>query len=375
MSSPVPHQGLSATSAAQRLQEDGPNALPADQRRSLGLIARETLGEPMFLLLLGAGVLYLLLGDLQEGLILFGFVLLVLGLTLYQEGKTEKALAALRDLSSPRALVLRDGQPLRIAGLDVVRGDVLVLAEGDRIAADAVLISGSGVQVDESLLTGEPVPVSKVVAASPDVPVTARPGGDGQSTLFSGTLLVSGHGLARVTATGARSEIGRIGSALQTLKPEPSPLKKQTARLVKVLALLALATSVLLVLAYGLLRGDWLAALLAGIALAMAMLPQEFTVVLTVIPALGAWRLSRQNVLTRRLAAIETLGAASVLCVDKTGTLTENRMTVAQLYAEAAPARLGVWAAEVFQRTQRWLLAAKIRLDGGERVYQRLGRW
>jgi len=221
-----------------------------------------------------------------------------------------------------------------------VRGDLLVLAEGDRIAADAVLISGTEVQVDESLLTGEPVPVDKAIRTGlADVdahPAAARPGGDGQSTLFSGTLLVRGHGLARVTATGARSEIGRIGAALQTLDVESSPLKKQTARLVKVLAVLALITSLLLVLAYGLLRGDWLAALLAGIALAMAMLPQEFTVVLTVIPALGAWRLSKQQVLTRRIAAIETLGATSVLCVDKTGTLTENRMTVAELYAPPA---------------------------------------
>jgi Ca2+-transporting ATPase len=336
-------EGLNATEAAQRLREDGPNALPGDQQRNLWAIARDTLAEPMFLLLLAAGVLYVVLGDLQEGLILFGFVLLVLALTLYQEGKTEHALAALRDLSSPRALVLRGGQPVRIAGHDVVRGDLLVLAEGDRIAADAVLISGTEVQVDESLLTGEPVPVDKAVSTGPaDVdahPAAARPGGDGQSTLFSGTLLVRGHGLARVTATGPRSEIGRIGAALQTLEAEPSPLKKQTSRLVKVLAVLALVTSLLLVLAYGLLRGDWLAALLAGIALAMAMLPQEFTVVLTVIPALGAWRLSRQNVLTRRIAAIETLGATSVLCVDKTGTLTENRMTVAHLYAEAPASR------------------------------------
>jgi Ca2+-transporting ATPase len=334
---------LNATEAAQRLREDGPNALPGDQQRNLWAIARDTLAEPMFLLLLAAGVLYVILGDLQEGLILFGFVFLVLALTLYQEGKTEHALAALRDLSSPRALVLRGGQPVRIAGTDVVRGDLLVLAEGDRIAADAVLISGTEVQVDEPLLTGEPVPVDKAVSTgSVDVdahPAAARPGGDGQSTLFSGTLLVRGHGLARVTATGARSEIGRIGAALQTLEAEPSPLKKQTSRLVKVLAVLALITSLLLVLAYGLLHGDWLAALLAGIALAMAMLPQEFTVVLTVIPALGAWRLSRQHVLTRRIAAIETLGATSVLCVDKTGTLTENRMTVAHLYAEAPALR------------------------------------
>lgn len=332
-------QGLSTAQARQRLLEDGFNALPGDQRRTLQAIIRETLQEPMFMLLLAAGSLYLILGDLQEGLILFGLVLVVLALTLYQEGKTERAMAALRDLTSPRALVLRDGQLVRIAGREVVRGDMLVLAEGDRIAADAVLISGTDVQADESLLTGEAVPVSKVVGVTPATPTrtaAARPGGDGQAYLFSGTLMVKGHGTARVTATGPRSEIGRIGTALETLTAERSPLKTQTARLVKVLAVIAFITSLLLVVAYGLLRGDWLAALLAGIALAMAMLPQEFTVVLTVLPALGAWRLSKQNVLTRRIAAIETLGAISVLCVDKTGTLTENRMTVAELYTQGA---------------------------------------
>ncbi|MEN9396879.1 MAG: hypothetical protein RLZ81_1409 [Pseudomonadota bacterium] len=332
-------QGLSTAQARQRLLEDGLNALPGDQRRTLQAIIGETLQEPMFMLLLAAGSLYLVLGDLQEGIILFGLVLVVLALTLYQEGKTERAMAALRDLTSPRALVLRDGQPVRIAGREVVRGDILVLAEGDRIAADAVLISGTDVQADESLLTGEAVPVGKLVGvttATPTQTAAARAGGDGQAYLFSGTLLVKGHGTARVIATGPRSEIGRIGTALETLTAERSPLKAQTTRLVQVLAVIAFITSLLLVVAYGLLRGDWLAALLAGIALAMAMLPQEFTVVLTVLPALGAWRLSKQNVLTRRIAAIETLGATSVLCVDKTGTLTENRMTVAELYALGA---------------------------------------
>jgi P-type Ca2+ transporter type 2C len=329
--------GLSAAQAAQRLQQDGPNALPTDQQRGLWAIVRETLSDPMFALLLGAGVLYLVLGDLQEGLILFGLVLVVLALTLYQEGKTEHALASLRDLTSPRALVLRDGEPLRIAGCDVVQGDLLLLAEGDRIPADAVLVEGADVQVDESLLTGEPLPVDKLISApvtaTPDAP--AAPSDAAPSKLFSGTLLVRGHARATVTATGARSEIGRIGSALESLTAEASPLRQQTAQLVKTLALIAVVASLCLVGAVGLLKGDWLGALLAGIALAMALLPQEFSVVLTVIPALGAWRLSKHKVLTRRIAAIETLGATSVLCVDKTGTLTENRMTVAQLYAES----------------------------------------
>jgi Ca2+-transporting ATPase len=324
-------QGLSATAAADRLSADGPNALPGGQRRTWLDIILETAREPMFLLLLAAGTLYLIFGELQEGLILFGFVLVAVGLTLYQEGKTERAIEALRDLTSPRALVIRDGQPQRIAGREVVRDDLVMLAEGDRVPADVVLIAGGGLQVDESLLTGEAVPVRKIVATQ--APAPARPGGDDTPFVYSGTLVVAGQGTARVTATGARSEIGRIGTALGTLITERSPLQKQTAKLIRTLALLALALSLSLVVVYGLLRGDWLAALLAGIALAMAMLPEEYPVVLTVFPALGAWRLSKEKVLTRRVAAIETLGATSVLCVDKTGTLTENRMTVARLWA------------------------------------------
>jgi Ca2+-transporting ATPase len=324
---------LTTAQAASRLQQDGPNELPGAAHRSLFSIARETLSDPMFALLLAAGVLYLVLGDLQEGLILFGLVLVVLALTLYQEGKTERAIESLRDLTSPRALVWRDGAAQRIAGRDVVCGDLLVLVEGDRVPADAVLVQGTEVQVDESLLTGEPLPVDKVLG-QPDVAPDKVPP---ESALFSGTLLVRGQGMARVTATGKNSEIGRIGLALGGLSTEVSPLKQQMAKLVKVLALVAVGASLFLFVAFGLLRGDWLGALLAGIALAMALLPQEFTVVLTVIPALGAWRLSKQQVLTRRIAAIETLGATSVLCADKTGTLTENRMTVAELYVPAVP--------------------------------------
>ncbi len=324
--------GLTVSEAARLLAEDGPNALPGGQRRSWLNIIFETAREPMFLLLLAAGTLYLVFGELQEGLILFGFVLVTIGLTLYQEGKTERAIEALRDLTSPRALVIRDGERQRIAGRDVVRGDLVVLSEGDRVPADGMVIEGSGLMVDESLLTGEPVPVRKLAAK--EEPAAARPGGDDTPFAYSGTLVVSGQGKLRITATGPRSEIGRIGTALGTLETERSPLQKQTARLIRTLALLALGMSLLLVLGYGLMRGGWLAALLAGIALAMAMLPEEYPVVLTVFPALGAWRLSKEKVLTRRINAIETLGATSVLCVDKTGTLTENRMTVARLYAE-----------------------------------------
>ena len=323
--------GLASAEAAHRLASDGPNLLASAKGRTLLAIVGETVREPMFLLLLAAGGLYLAFGDLREGLTLFAFVLVTLGLTLYQEGKTERAIEALRDLTSPRALVMRDGRAQRIAGQDVVRGDLVLLNEGDRVPADAVLVATDGLLVDESLLTGEPAPVRKIAASG--TPAAVRPGGDDLPFVYSGTLVVQGQGAARVTATGPRSEIGRIGTALGTLATERSPLQKQTATLVRTLALLALSLSALLVLVHGWMQGDWLQALLAGIALAMAMLPEEYPVILTVFPALGAWRLSREGVLTRRINAIETLGATTVLCSDKTGTLTENRMTVARLMA------------------------------------------
>ncbi len=314
--------GLSSAEAARRLAEDGPNALPGDGGRSWLHIVRETVRDPMFSLLLAAAGLYLLLGELQESLSLALMVCVVIGLTLYQEGKTERAIQALRDLSSPRARVIRDGQAQTLAGRELVRGDLLLLAEGDRVAADAELLSAGELQVDESLLTGESVPVGKSAG--------------GMLALHAGTLVVDGQGLARVTATGPRSQMGQIGHALQNVQAEESPLRRQTRTLVHRLAWLGLGLSVLLVVIQGLMRGDWLQALLAGIALAISMLPEEFTVVLTVLPALGAWRLSHQQVLTRRIAAIETLGATSVLCVDKTGTLTQNRMRVASLHAGGA---------------------------------------
>lgn len=327
--------GLSADEAARRLAVQGPNTLPGEAGRTWRHIALDMLREPMFGLLLSASLLYLLLGDLQEGLILACFVQVILGITLYQEGKTERALQALRDLSSPRARVVRDGQAQWIAGRDLVCGDILLLAEGDRIAADAVLLSGQALQVDESLLTGESVPVHKLpLGLGAQAAQSQIPGQDAGHGLYAGTLVVQGTATARVFATGLKTQMGQIGVALQSVHAEDSPLRRQTARLVTRLAWIGLCVSLTLVLIQGLMHGDWLRALLSGIALAMAMLPEEFTVVMTVLPALGAWRLSREQVLTRRIAAIETLGATSVLCVDKTGTLTQNRMSVAQLHVQ-----------------------------------------
>ena len=322
--------GLSEGEARRRLAQAGPNLLPSARPRNVLAIALQVVREPMLLLLLAGGAIYLALGNPQEALILLVSVFVVMGITIYQERKTERTLEALRDLSSPRALVLRGGKRSRIAGSEVVPGDVLLLHEGDRVPADGVVLQANELAVDESLLTGESLPVEKH-AMTVEPRVMDVPGRGGLAFVYSGSLVVSGFGSARVLATGASTQIGMIGVALRTLDIEDTPLQIQTAALVRMFAVIGLLLCLAVVVLYGSLRGDWLAGLLAGITLAMAILPEEFPVVLTVFLALGAWRISRNKVLTRRMPAIETLGSASVLCVDKTGTLTENRMAVAEL--------------------------------------------
>jgi Ca2+-transporting ATPase len=319
--------GLPGNEARRRLAAEGPNQLPSDERRGALALAAGVLREPMFLLLLGAAAVYLVLGDLREALVLAASVVVVLAITIVQERRTEDALGKLRDLSSPRALVVRDGIDVRIAGSEVVRGDVMRLREGDRVAADALLLESGGLLVDESLLTGESVPV-------------ARAAGD---RVFSGTLVVKATALAQVTATGPRSELGRIGTSLAGVDRGKTSLETETARLVRLFALGALAICVLVGALYATTRDDTLGGILAGITLAMAMLPEEFPVVLTVFLALGAWRISKHGVLTRRMSAIEMLGAATVLCCDKTGTLTENRMTVVEAWTGGSWREAAAW--------------------------------
>ncbi|WP_395018006.1 cation-translocating P-type ATPase [Dongia sp.] len=369
--------GLTAAEAAERLRRFGPNALADPDHRNLARLVLEVLREPMFLMLVVAAGLYLLLGDLGEGLLLGGFAIINLGLVAGQEWRTERVLESLRDLSSPRALVIRDGREQRIAGREVVPGDLVILAEGDRVPADGRLIACRDLQIDESLLTGESVPVRKQAGSETEAAVP--PGGDDLPFVYSGTLVVKGQGLAEVVATGARSEIGKIGVRLATLAPEPTLIQQATARLVQRFAVFGIGVSALVFLLYTALRGGWLEGILAGLTVAMSMLPEEFPMVLTVFLALGALRLSRQKVLTRRAAAIESLGAASILCVDKTGTLTENRMTVACLYAEGgfhdvAPGATAL--PEPFHGVAEFAILASKRhpFDPMELAMQRLGQ-
>ena len=322
-------QGLTSSLAAQRLREEGPNEIARLEHRTFFRIVRDVFREPMFTLLVGAGILYLVLGDLGESLILVGFATLSVAITIVQENRSERVLESLRDLTSPRALVVRDGKEQRIAGREVVRGDLVIVSEGDRIPADSIAVEAEDLLVDESLLTGESVPVRKKAGA--EISDLHRPGGEDTPRVYSGTLVVRGSAQATVSATGKNSEIGKIGVSLGQIDVEPPRLRAQTQRLVRILFATGVVISGAAALLYGLRHGNWLEAALGGIAVGMAMLPEEFPLVLSVFMAMGAWRISKARVLTRRADAIETLGAATVLCTDKTGTLTENRMTVGEL--------------------------------------------
>ena len=329
------HDGLTTAAAAARLKLDGFNELPAPDRRGFFRIFGEVMQQPMLALLIGAGAVYFLLGDRIEALLLLAFACLSIAITIIQETRSENVLEALRNLASPRATVMRDGQRMVIAGREVVRGDLMVVGEGDRVAADALLESSHDLLLDESLVTGESVPVRKAPQLSGTL-VVKHAEGEAKSHVFAGTLVVRGTGTARVTATGAYSEMGRIGRALERIETEQPHLQVQISRLVRNFAIIGVLAGAAAVVLTGVLRGSWLQALLSGIALGMSMMPEEFPLVLAVFMAMGAWRISRARVLTRRAAAIETLGATTVLCTDKTGTLTENRMTVVEIMGSGA---------------------------------------
>ena len=310
--------GLSQAFVLQRQEEEGYNELPSSRPKRTSLIILNILKEPTVYILLVCGIIYFLIGDRQEALMLMGFLVLIIGITVTQEAKAERALEALKDLSSPRALVLRDGSKQRIAGREVVRGDILFINEGDRVAADAEIISDDLISSDESLLTGESIPVDKKKG----------------SKVIAGATIVQGQGVALVIAIGVKTEMGKIGKSIQKTEAESTNLENQTGSLVKQMTWIAAFLCVLVVVVYAVTRGNWLEGALVGLSLAMAIMPNELPAVLAIFLALGAWRLSQRRVLTRKLSAVENLGSVTVLCVDKTGTLTLNQMTIQKIYSQ-----------------------------------------
>ena len=256
--------------------------------------------------------------------------------------------------------MIRDGHQGNVPAREIVLEDLIVLGEGERAPADATLLKGLSLLVDESLLTGESVPVRKLPGSGAVAP--SRPGGDDHANIYAGTLVVRGQGVARVTGIGAGTEVGKIGRALETITSGPTTLQIETRRVVRILASIGIVVCIGVVVLFGILRGDWLRGLLAGLTLAMAILPEEFPVVLTIFLALGAWRVSRVHVLTRRMAAVENLGAATVLCVDKTGTLTWNRMATAAITVDSdiheIPPGSGQSIPEKFHETLEYAILA-----------------
>jgi Ca2+-transporting ATPase len=329
----VAAQGLTDQQAAQRLKRDGPNVLVTAGRRPIARIALQVALQPMFLLLLSTAAVYALLGSAGDAAVLLVSVVAVGSLSLMQEYRAERALEALKELASPRARVLRSGHLQRIASRDLVVGDRLLVGEGDRIACDAQIVEANGLLVDESMLTGESVPVLKSPAGT----------SDGSAHLLrAGTLVVQGDGVALVSATGARTALGQIGGTLSQLAPPPSRLQRELQRVVRRVAVFAVLASIGAALLFTARHGSLVNGLLAGLTLAMAIIPEEFAVVWTVMLALGAWRLARHRVLTRQSQAIETLGTTTVLAVDKTGTLTNNRMELMALATPLETATLAV---------------------------------
>jgi len=324
--------GLTKEAAVNKLKTAGYNELPSSVHTTFLMLIWKVVSEPMFLLLVLCAVLYFILGSLAESLMLLSFVLVIMGITFYQEQKSERALLALRKLSSPRAFVIRDGKGMRIAGRDVVPDDYIVINEGDVVPADAVLIESSHLTIDEAILTGESLPVRKSIIINPGN--ITKPGGDDLPFIYSGTQVTEGRGIAKVVATGINTEIGKIAKHLETVKTERTKLQKETDRIVRYAAIFGSGLSIVIALIYGFTHNDWIQGFLVGIALAMSILPEEIPVILAVFLALGAWRISLQKVLTRRVSAVEALGATTVLCVDKTGTITQNSMSVSQIYAQ-----------------------------------------
>lgn len=328
--------GLTSEQVKKLQLEFGRNELIQEKKKNLFREILKALSEPMFILLLAAAIIYFILGEPRDGAIMLIFVVGIISIDVIQEWKTDKTLAALKNLSAPHVTVIRDGEEKLIASAELVPGDLMIISEGVKIPADGEVIRANDLSVDESSLTGEAESVWKVTAdkASPDSKDTWR-----RDYCYAGTLVTQGSATIRIDKTGSSTEYGKIGKNIASAPETPTPLQKQTGSLVKLSAGIA---AVLLALVGcftwfnlpdHMFKDRLIESILSGITLAMAMIPEEFPVILTVFLSMGAWRLAKKQSLVRKLPSVETLGAVSVLCVDKTGTITMNRMAVRETWA------------------------------------------
>ena len=329
--------GLPTPEATRRLAAVGPNELEEPERTSTWVLLAAQFRNVLIVILLIAVALSAALGHGIEAIIIGVIVVFAALLGFVQEYRAERAIEALREMAAPTARVLRDGDESIIRARDVVPGDIVLLQVGDRVPADLRILEAVNLQADEAPLTGESVPVEKHATpiADPDIAIADR-----RDVAYSGTVITYGRGRGIVTATGMRTEFGKIAGMLQTVEVGRTPLQENLDRVGRVLAIVALVV-VGLIVALGVLRGqDVLEMFLFGIALAVAVVPEALPAVVTISLAMGVQRIVRRNALVRRLPAVETLGSTSVICSDKTGTLTRNEMTVREVVASGVSATL-----------------------------------
>jgi Ca2+-transporting ATPase len=333
-------EGLTGAEAKKRLAEYGMNEITPRKKENFIKKILHIICEPMFLLLIAAAVIYFILGEPRDGAVMLIFVVGIIGIDTAQEWKTDRTLNALRELSAPRVTVRRDGEDRQIPSAELVPGDVMMICEGVKIPADGIILRCADLCVDESSLTGESQGVWKNAAGAQDESGHWR-----RDRCYAGTLAIQGTASVLVENTGVRTEFGKIGLGVAQAKQEDTPLQKQTAGLVKTCAAIAAVLFALVALFTWFnipdhsFRDRLIESILSGVTLAMAMIPEEFPVILTVFLSMGAWRLAKKHSLVRRLPSVETLGAVSVLCVDKTGTITMNNMTVQEIWASGCAER------------------------------------
>ena len=310
--------GLTADQVTASRLKNGNNAIEMQEDRVLWQVARDIITEPMFILLFIACSIYFIVGQFQEGFIMLAAILIVAGISFFQEYRSRNAIQALKKVSAPQAKVIRNGIAAQVATEDIVVDDVLMLEEGEVIAADGLILSANDLSVNESILTGESFPVEKTA--------------DNKSSIYKGTLVTSGSAIVKVTAVGHRSMFGKIGLSLKAITVIKTPLQNQIHLFVRYMVWLG-AGAFLFVFAYNFFESrNFLHALMHGLTLAMSVIPEEIPVAFSTFMALGAFRLLRNNIIVKQPQYVETLGSATVICTDKTGTLTQNKMSVAFLY-------------------------------------------
>ncbi len=326
--------GLTDAEITKSRFEHGANVLKAKAKRNIFQKVLHVLMEPMFLLLFGAASIYFLVGEVTDGVIMLCCVLFVSGIEFFQEQKTDKALEALNTLSAINIRVIRNGKTVVVGSEDLVVGDLVVLAEGDKIPADGVILETQGLGVNESALTGESAVVHKKLVDNSKERFKLN-------MCYAGCDVTNGSAVIRLTAVGSQTEYGKIGSTLDSIEKVKTPLEKQIGHLIAICTIISLIFCITVTVVNffynsGLALGDRIVeSVLSGITMAMATIPEEIPVVLTVFLAMGAWKLAQQHALTRNMKAVETLGAVTVLCTDKTGTLTQNKMAVQEIFTDS----------------------------------------